>query len=75
MLDLYALISKQDYNVLEQNDKGDDRIIKVSTTPSKIKDLVYSIKAKAPKDNKFIKNIWNETKNRLYFKNGMNSIV
>jgi len=68
--DLYAIISKQDYNVMEQTEKGDDRIIKVSTVPAKIKDLVYSVKAKAPKDKKFLNNIWNETKNRLYFKNG-----
>jgi len=68
--DLYAIISKQDYNVMEQTEKGDDRIIKVSTIPAKIKDLVYSVKAKAPKDKKFLNNIWNETKNRIYFKNG-----
>jgi len=68
--DLYALISKQDYNITELTPKGEYMIIKVSAIPSKIKDLVYSIKAKAPKDNKFLQNIWNETKNRLYFKNG-----
>jgi hypothetical protein len=68
--DLYALISKQDYNITEQSPKGEDKIVKVSTLPTKIKELVYSIKAKAPKDNKFLQNIWNETKGRLYFKNG-----
>lgn len=68
--DLYALISKQDYNITEQTPKGDDKIIKVSVIPIKIKEIIHSIKAKAPKDNKFLQNIWNETKNRLYFKNG-----
>ena len=68
--DLYALISKQDYNITELTPKGEYMIIKVSTIPSKIKDLVYSIKAKAPKDNKFIRNIWEETRFKLYFKNG-----
>jgi hypothetical protein len=68
--DLYALISKQDYNITEQTPKGDDKIIKVSVVPIKIKEIIHSIKSKAPKDNKFLQNIWNETKNRLYFKNG-----
>jgi len=68
--DLYCLISKQDYNCIERTEKGEDKIIKVSTIPQKIKELVYSVKAKASKDNKFMINIWNETKNRIYFKNG-----
>lgn len=73
--DLYALISKQDYNITEPTLKGDDKIVKVSTIPSKIKELVYSIKAKAPKDNKFLHNVWNETKCRIYFKNGYYNFV
>lgn len=73
--DLYSIISKQDYNITEEKFKDEYRIIKVSTIPSKIKELVYSIKAKAPKDNKFLHNIWNETKGRLYFKNGYYNFV
>jgi hypothetical protein len=69
-MDLYALISKQDYNITEETKDGEYKIVKVSTIPSKIKDLVYSVKAKAPKDNKFIQNIWEETRFKLYFKNG-----
>ena len=69
-MDLYALISKQDYNITEETKDGEIKIVKVSTIPSKIKDLVYSVKAKAPKDNKFIQNIWEETRFKLYFKNG-----
>lgn len=73
--DLYSIISKQDYNITEEKFKDEYRIIKVSTIPTKIKELVYSIKAKAPKDNKFLNNVWNETKGRLYFKNGYYNFV
>jgi hypothetical protein len=68
--DLYALITKQDYNIVEETENGIPKYTKVCQIPTKIKELVYSIKARAPKDDKFINNIWNETRYKLFFKNG-----
>lgn len=72
--ELRDLISEQRYTIVKvkQDKKGDDIIsyIDVSKELKYINDLIVMIKAKAPRDNKFVEDIWNETLFKLFFKNG-----
>lgn len=72
--ELRDLISDQRYTIIKiKTDKNGEEIptyIEVSKELRYINELVVMIKSKAPKDNKFIENIWNETLFKLFFKNG-----
>jgi len=72
--ELRDLISDQKYTIVKiKIGKSGEEIITyvdVSKELRYINDLITMIKSKAPRDNKFIENIWNETLFKLYFKNG-----
>jgi len=66
---LYHFISEQDYNIIKLINE-ENKIINLSKDHVKIKQLVESIINKAPYNNKINKQIWEETRLKLYFDNG-----
>jgi len=66
---LYTFISEQDYNIIKLINE-ENKIINLSKDHIKIKQLVESIMNKAPCNNKINKQIWEETRLKLYFDNG-----
>ena len=63
--ELYSYISEQDFNIFV-----DGKIKNLSKIHSQIDNLVESIINKAPRDNKFINNVYNYTNFKLFFNNG-----
>lgn len=72
--ELRDLISDQRYTIvkIKQGKNGEEipTFTEVSKELRYINELIVMIKSKAPRDNKFIENIWNETLFKLFFKNG-----
>lgn len=69
--ELYRFITDQDYNMYEDKGKDEPKITKASKTPKYIKEMIHSIISKAPKNNNFIQTIWNNTRFKLFFRNGI----
>lgn len=73
-IELRDLISEQKYTMykIKKDKNGGDIVtyIDVSNELKYINELIVLIKSKAPRDNKFVENIWNETLFKLFFKNG-----
>lgn len=64
--ELVRILYKQDYYRVDE----DDKIIQVSKEVSEMNNLVKVIMQIAPKNKTFIKDIWDYTRFKLFFKNG-----
>jgi len=67
---LYNLISENEYHYGPlEDEKGRPKTI-ASKYHKTINEIVKSIIHKCPTNNKFLNDIWNETRGKIYFKNG-----
>ncbi len=65
-IELVRILYKQDYYRVDE----DDKIIQVSKEVNEINNLVKIIMQIAPKNKSFVKDIWDYTRFKLFFKNG-----
>ena len=68
---LYDLLSKQNYEMFDAYKGKDGSIVNCSKIHRHLNDIVAGILNKCPTNMNFINNIWDNSRFKLYFKNGI----
>lgn len=68
--ELFSLFSRQDYNIAKKGKNGEEIIYSISREYQGLNNLVQSVIKLAPEDSLFLKQIWSDTRYKLFFNNG-----